>query len=163
MVFHIVWKYYQHSMITLIYRMTGIWSPMVVVKNVFQRLADQASSLRWVLICPSQLIGLKKRIRLGTSSSWDSRPVISVWSTESSTVTTMCCCERRFNCSGRRDPTSLSLRSRKGCQYRRICWVTLNCEGMTATPALEAELSSLTKEPSKRRLSNGSERGASSC
>jgi hypothetical protein len=40
-------------------------------------------------------------------------------------------------------------------------WVTLNCEGMKATPAWETEVSSLAKETSKRRLSCGSERGTS--
>jgi hypothetical protein len=44
---------------------TGIWAPIDVEKNVCQRLADQDSSRRWVLICPNQLIGLKKRISLG--------------------------------------------------------------------------------------------------
>ncbi len=57
---------------------SGIWAPIDVEKNVCQRLAGQDSFRRWVLICPSQLIGLKKRIRLGSSSSWVSRPVISV-------------------------------------------------------------------------------------
>ncbi len=94
--------------------MTGIWVPMVMTKKVCQRLADQTSSLRWVLICPIQLIGLKKRIRFGTSSSWDSRTDISVLTTESSTVTTIHCCESRLNCSVWRETTNISLRSRKG-------------------------------------------------
>ncbi len=131
--------------------MTGIWAPMDMAKKVCQRLANQASSLRWGLICPSQLIGLKKRIHLGVSPSWDSRPVISVRSTESSTVATMRYCERRLNCSARREPENISLRSRKGFQWLRICWVILCCEGMATTSALEAELSSRTKEASKRR------------
>ncbi len=114
--------------------MTGIWAPIDVEKNVFQRLADQDSSRRWGLICPSQLIGLKKRIRVGTSSSWDSSPPISVLRTDSSTVAaTTRCCERKLNCSAWRDPTYLSLRSRKGWQWSRICLVTLNWEGMTVT------------------------------
>ncbi len=113
--------------------MTGIWAPMVMTKKVCQRLADQVSSLRWVLICPSQIIGLKKRIHLGVSSSWDSRTVISVRSTESSTVVTMCCCESRLNCSARHESVNKSLRSRKGYQWLSICWVTLCCEGMTVT------------------------------
>jgi hypothetical protein len=37
---------------------------MEVEKNACQRLTDQVSSLRWDLICPRQLIGLRKRIRL---------------------------------------------------------------------------------------------------
>ncbi len=106
---------------------------MEAEKKVCQRLADQVSSLRWDLICPSQLMVLKKRIRLGSSSSWDSRPVISVRSTESSTVATMRCCECRLNCSARREPANMSLRSWKDCQWMSICWVTLSCEGMTVT------------------------------
>ena len=140
----------------------GTWDPIEVEKNVWQRLGDQDSSRRWVLICPSQLIGLKKRIRLGASSSWDSRTVISVLRTDSSTVDTMRCCERKLNCSWRREPTNLSLRSRKGCQWSRICLVTLSWEGMTATPALETDLSSRVKEVSKRWSSRGRERGAAS-
>ncbi len=112
--------------------MTGIWVPMVMTKKVCQRLADHASSLRWVLIRPNQLIGLKKRIHLGASSSWDSRPVIYVRSTESSTVDTLCCCEHRFNCSARRESGNISLRSRKDFQWLSICWMTLCCEGMSA-------------------------------
>ncbi len=118
---------------------TGIWSPMEMEKNVCQRLGDQDSSWRWGLICPSQPIGFKKRTRLGASSSWDSRSVISVLRTDSSIVATMRCCERELNCSWRRVPTNLSLRSQKGCQWSRICLVTLSWEGMAATPALEAE------------------------
>jgi len=121
---------------------TGIWAPIDVEKNVCQRLADQHSSLRWGLICPSQLIDLKKRTSLGVSSSWDSRSTISIRSTDSSTVATMRCCELKFNCSERREPTNLNSRSRKGCQWSRIWWVTLNCVGMAATPALEEEVSS---------------------
>jgi hypothetical protein len=89
--------------------MTGIWSPMVMSKKSCQRLTDPTSSLRWDLICPIHLIGLKKRICLGISSFWDSRPTIYVRSTESSTVDTMCCCECRFNCSTWREETSKSL------------------------------------------------------
>ncbi len=89
--------------------MTGIRTSMVMEKKVCQRLVDQASSLRWGLIWHSQLIGLKKRIRLGTSSSWDSRSVISVRSTESSTVDTMICCECRFYCSVRHESTNISV------------------------------------------------------
>ncbi len=99
----------------------GIWAPIDVKKNVCQRLVDQDSSLRWGLICPNQLIGLKKRKRLGESSSWDSRLVISIRSTDSSAVTTTRCCERKVNCSAWRKPTNFSLRSRKGCQWTRIC------------------------------------------
>jgi hypothetical protein len=73
------------------------------------------------------------------------------------------CCERRLNCSARRDPGNIILRSRKGCQWLSICWVTLCCEGMTVTSVLETELSSRTKETSMRRLSCGMERGAVSC
>ncbi len=40
--------------------------------------------------------------------------------------------------------------------------MTLNCEGMTATPGWETEVSSHVKETSKRRLSSGSERGEDS-
>jgi hypothetical protein len=50
--------------------------------------------------------------------------------------------------------------SRKGYQWLKICWVTLNCEGMSTTSSLETELSSRTKEVSKSRLSSGSERGS---
>jgi hypothetical protein len=119
---------------------------------------------RWPVIeeedtMTSQLIGLKKRIHLGISSSWDSRPAISVRSTESSVVTTMCYCECRVNCSVWRETGNISLRSRKGFQWMRICWVTLWCYGMTATSVLETDLSSLSKETSKRSLSCGSERG----
>jgi len=62
---------------------SGIWDPTDVVKKVCQRLSDQDSSLWWVLICPSQLIGLNHKTRLGASSSWDSRLVTSVRRTES--------------------------------------------------------------------------------
>ncbi len=51
------------------------------------------------------------------------------------------CCERSLNCSARREPGNISLRSWKGCQWLSCCWVTLCCEGMTAVSALEAELS----------------------
>ena len=98
------WNFRQPQVASGFSVMTGIWAPMVMIKKVCQRLGDQTSSLRWVLICPSQLIGLKKRILLGTSSSWDSRPVISVRSTKSSTVVTMWCCERKRNCSARLEP-----------------------------------------------------------
>ncbi len=91
---------------------------------------SRVSSLRWDLICPNQLMVLKKRILLGVSSSWDSRPAISVRGTESSTVDTMRCCERRVNCSARREPTNIRLRSRKVCRWLSICWMTLCCEGM---------------------------------
>ena len=47
---------------------------------------------------------------------------------ESSTVTTMRCCERRLNRSARREASNISLRSRKGCQWLSICWVTLSCD-----------------------------------
>jgi hypothetical protein len=47
---------------------TGIWVPMETEKKVFQRLADQVSSLGWDLIYPNQLMGLKKRNALGASS-----------------------------------------------------------------------------------------------
>ncbi len=130
---------------------------------------DQDSSLViWFstvksVICPRKLIGLKKRTRLGSSSSWDSRPVISIRSTESSTVATIHCCEHKFNGSVRRDPTNLTFWSRRGCQWNRISWVTLNCEGMVSTLALETDLSSHVKESSKRRLSCGSEWGTVSC
>ncbi len=141
---------------------TGIWAPIDVEKNVCQRLADQDSSRRWVLICPSQLIALKKRIPLGSSSSWDSRSTISVLRTDSSTVATMRWRQRKLNCSVWREPTYLSLRSRNSCQWSRICLVTLNWEGMTVTSTLESEISSRTKEDSMRRLSCGSERGTGS-
>ncbi len=131
-------------------------------KKVCQRLVDQVSSLRWDLICPSQLMGLKKTIHLGVSSSWDSRPVISVRSTESSTVTTMHCCERRLNCSTRCETVNISLRSWKDCQWLSICWVTLSCEGMVVTSSLETELSSHTREVSMWRLIYGIQRGTSS-
>jgi hypothetical protein len=55
----------------------ALMPPMEVEKKVCQRLSDQDSSLWWDLNCPRHLIGLKKRTLLGTSSSWDSRPVIS--------------------------------------------------------------------------------------
>ncbi len=102
---------------------TGIWAPMESEKKVCQRLADQVSSLRWDLVCPIQLMVLKKRILLGASSSWDSRSVISVRSTESSTVATMHCCEYMFNCSARSEPVNMSLRSWTGCQWLSICWM----------------------------------------
>ncbi len=112
-----IWNFLEPQAARDFSTVTGIWASIDVEKNVYQRLTDQDSSLRWGLICPSQLIGLKKKTRLGASSSWDSRADISIWSTESSTVATMRCCERKFNGSTRRDPTNLSLRSRKGCQW----------------------------------------------
>jgi hypothetical protein len=90
------WNFLQPQAVSGFSTMTGIWAPMVMGKKTYQRLTDQDSSLRWGLICPSQLIGLKKRIRLGTSSSWDSRSTISVRSTESSTLPTIRCCQRRL-------------------------------------------------------------------
>jgi hypothetical protein len=88
---------------------TGIWVSIDVEKNVCQRLSDQDSSLRWGLICPNQLIGFKKRTRLGASSSSDSRPDISIRSTDSSTVVTTCYCEWKLNCSARSEPINFSL------------------------------------------------------
>ena len=38
------------------------------------------------------------------------------------------CCERRLNCSARREPANISLRSWKVFQWLSICWVTLCCE-----------------------------------
>jgi hypothetical protein len=60
---------------------------------------------------------------------------------------------------------NMSLRSWKGYQWLSICWVTLCWEGMAVASesALEAELSSRTKEASMRRLSCGSMRVAVSC
>ena len=75
----------------------------------------------------------------------------------------MHCCECRFNCSARRERVNISLRSWKGFQWLSICWVTLCCEGMTTTSALETDLSSHTKETSKSRSSCGSERGTAPC
>jgi hypothetical protein len=69
------------------------------------------------------------------------------------------CYEHRLNWSVWHETTNISLRSRKDCQWLRICWVTLCCEGMTATSTLESEISSHTKESSKRRLTCRSERG----
>ncbi len=51
----------------------GIWPPTEVSKKVCQRLADQVSSLRWDLILPSELIDLKYKTRIGSSSSCDSK------------------------------------------------------------------------------------------
>ena len=126
---------------------TGIWDPMDVAKNVWQRLGDQDSSLRWDLIWPSQLIGLKKRIRIGTSSSWDSKVDISVRRTESSTVTTMRGWERRISCSVWREPTNIRLRSRKWWQWLITWRVILGWDGMTVTTVKE-DLSSHTMETS---------------
>jgi hypothetical protein len=91
------WNFLQPQVVIGFSSITGIWAPIDVEKNVCQRLADQDSSRRWVLICPSQLIGLKKRIQLGASPSWDSRPAISVVRTDSSTVTTIRCRERKLD------------------------------------------------------------------
>ena len=57
---------------------TTIWewqSHDNVVKKVWQRLTDQDSSFRWDLIIPSHDMshGVYHRVRLGTSSSCDSR------------------------------------------------------------------------------------------
>ncbi len=131
--------------------MTGIWSTMVMTKKDCQRLADQTSSLRWGLIYPSQLIGLKK-------TSWDTKSNtktgICVRSTESSTVDTTHCCEHRLNCSVRSEPGNISLRSRKCCQWLWICWVILCSEGMSGTAALETEFSSHTNEVVKLFIMN---------
>ncbi len=110
------------------------------VKKVCQRLWDQVSSLRWDLICPRQLIGLKKWTWSGyvwghPLPETQDQPSPS-GEYESSTVTTMRCCERRLNCSPRHESGNISLRSRKGYQWLGICWVTLYCEGMTATSVL---------------------------
>jgi hypothetical protein len=109
------WNFLQPQVERGFSTITGIWEPMDVAKNVYQRLADQTSSRRWGLICPSQLSHrLEKNtiIRLETSSSWDSRSVISVRRTESSAVVTIRWWERRPGCSAWRDPakTSISVR-----------------------------------------------------
>jgi hypothetical protein len=86
------WNFLQPQVASGFSVITGIWSPMEVEKNVCQRLGDQVSSLRWDLIWPNQLMGLKPRRGYAwghPQASWDSRPVISVRSTESSTVATM--------------------------------------------------------------------------
>ncbi len=61
------WNFLQPQVASGFSAITGIWDPMEAEKKVCQRLTDQVSSLRWDLICPSQLMGLKKRIRLGES------------------------------------------------------------------------------------------------
>ncbi len=172
--------------------MTGIWTPMVMAKKVCQRPVDQASSLRWDLIWPSQLIDLKKRIHriqidMFRPIRLDHTNCLQVvikthhylggilflrlkvshlrptWSIESSTVDTIRCCERRHHCSARRKPGNISLRSRKVYQWLSICWVTLYCEGMKVTTTWETELSSLTKKSWKRRLNCGMESGTVCC
>jgi hypothetical protein len=125
------WNFLQSQVVKGFSVIAGIWDPIDVEKNVCQRLEDQDSSRRWDLICPSQLIGLKKRIHLGPSSSWDSSPDISIWRTDSSTVVTTHWCERKLNCSVRYESGNMSLRSWKGYQCLSICWVTLSWEGTT--------------------------------
>ena len=91
----------------------GIWSPTDVVKEVCQRPSVKDSSLRWVRIWSSQLIGLNHRSRLGVSSSCGSRSVISVRRTESSVIATTRWYTRRRNCSERHETTNVGLQSRK--------------------------------------------------
>ncbi len=93
------WNFLQPQVVNGFSTITGIWESIDVEKNVCQRLGDQDSSRRWDLICPSQLMVLKKRIHLGASSSWDSKPAISVLRTDCSTVATMRCRERKLYCS----------------------------------------------------------------
>jgi hypothetical protein len=117
------WNFLQPQVVNDFSSITGIWAPMETEKKVCQRLSDQVSSLRWDLICHSQLMVLKKRIRLGSSTSWDSRPVISVRSTESSTVTTIRCREVSLNCSARCEPVNMSLRSWKDTwSWKFVCF-----------------------------------------
>ena len=96
--------------------------------------SDQVSSLWCGLIYPRQLIWLNPSVRLGSSSSqWDSRLVISVRRTESSTVAMMHCCSWRRSCSTRHETTNVCLRSLNGCHILRIWCVNLFWDGMTAT------------------------------
>jgi hypothetical protein len=63
------WNFIQTQVASGFSGITGIWE---VEKNVCHRQADQVSTLRWDLICPTQIIVLKKRIRL------DSSPVVFI-------------------------------------------------------------------------------------
>ncbi len=101
-VFFSNWNFLQPQVASDFSTITGIWDPMEEEKKVCQRLVDQVSSLRWDLIYPSQLMGLKKRIHLGTSSSWD---------------------ECSLNSSVRHETVNISLRSLKDCRWLSICWV----------------------------------------
>jgi hypothetical protein len=72
------WNFLQPQVDRVFSVMTGIWVPMVMAKEVCQRLADQASSIRWGLVCPSQLteedtLGgiLFLFLRLKVRTSWD--------------------------------------------------------------------------------------------
>ncbi len=97
----------------------------------------------------------EKKIHLGASSSWDSKPVISVRRTESSTVGTMRCWQRRLTCSERREPTNISLGSRKCCQWLSIWRVIPWCDGMTGTTTLERRVILLMRDTENMDPSSG--------
>ena len=68
----------------------------------------------------------------------DTKLVISVRRTESSTVGTIRAWEHRLSCSSWRESVNLSLRSRKYFQRLSIWRVILCCDGMAVTTVLEA-------------------------
>ncbi len=107
---------FNHPIVSLLVNRVGSTRVKVITKRVYLKLP--VTTTRWDLVVmvvgknpglislmrpPNQIIGLKKRTHLGTSSSWDSRPVISARRTEYSMTVTMCCRERKDNCSVRRD------------------------------------------------------------
>jgi hypothetical protein len=57
----------------------------------------------WVLITPSQVMGLYHMTHLGSSNSWDSNSPIAVHKTESTSVSTTRSCFRSQIFSGRRE------------------------------------------------------------
>jgi hypothetical protein len=94
----------------------------MTTSGVLQRLRMEVRGCDSKLVGPihmsskfSKLIDLNHRIRLGASSSCDSRSPISVRRTESSTVATMPWGVRSRSCSARRETANVSLRSWKGC------------------------------------------------
>ena len=103
---------------------------------------------------------LYHKTHLGSSSSWDFNSPSSVYNTESSPVTTTCCCVWRRSFSVRSETTNVCWRSLNGCQCLMIWWVMIYWRGMGVTVTLETS-SPLPRNTSFRRLSWGRKRGSS--
>ena len=109
------------------------WSSRASIVNFLQSQVESGSWVRPGILAPTQVV--KKVYHRLRGHAWghplpETRLVISVRRTESSSVTIMNCCVRRRSCSPRRETANVSLRSRKGCQGLRICMVTGCWKGM---------------------------------
>ncbi len=118
-----IWNFLQPQVESVTSSRAGTLVPTQEQKNVYQRLEDQTSFLWWDQICPNQLMGLNQSTCLRTSTSWDSRLVISVCRTESSTVATTRCCARKHICSSWWESSKVCVRSLKCWHILRI-WTT---------------------------------------